>query len=54
MRADWAISRPSVWVMLFTEILCKTKFDHLYMYMQLSTKNIHLLCLKHLVVLVMA
>ena len=29
MRADWAISRPSVWVMLFTGILCTTKFDHL-------------------------
>lgn len=29
MRADWAISRPSVRVMLFTGILRKTKFDHL-------------------------
>lgn len=29
MRADWAISRPSVRVMLFTGILIKTKFDYL-------------------------
>ena len=53
MRADWAISRPSVWVLLFTGILCTTKVDHFYVHATVK-KNIHFLCLKHLVGLVMA
>lgn len=52
MRTDWAISRPSIWVVLFTGILCKTKFDHLCTCK--CQKNVNFLCSKHLVGLVMA